>query len=563
MNFAPKGIGQLLAEGRLIVPPNQREYAWEDDQVEDLIHDFAGAMESDPGIHFLGFIILTTGETQSEWPEISDGQQRLATTTMILAAFRDYLLGMGENEDAGDIERDYLFKRDRADGERKPRLAMNVDDYDFFENSILLAPNKRKARKTDKKPKDSHKKIEKASQIIRDYIEQRLAAEKAEQKKKIIDRWLAFIDKRALVVAIHLAPELDPYMTFETMNDRGLETSQADLLKSYLFGKARDRKTEAQTKWSGMAGKLESLGRKGIVVSFVRHLLITMYGHTKQRDVLKKVKGQITKQSHALSFLASMDESADDYVAMLNPSHSKWNTYGDEARDALWTIHLDLDVRQIWPLLFAVIKHFSVPESKRAFRYLVNLSVRFLIVGGRGGLLDTNYAVVAHEIGSGKIKTAKALTDSLRNIAPKDEVFEVEFAGARVSDASLARYYLRAMETYNAHLPSPEVMPIEDRNKLTLEHVLPERPANKWPSFSEEDAKAYSRRIGNMVLMLSTQNSLIGNDGFDKKKPILLASGLALTKMVGKESQWGKEEIAARQKELAELAIKTWPLTVK
>ncbi len=40
MHFDPKGIGELLAAGRLVVPLNQREYAWEDDQVEDLIPRF-------------------------------------------------------------------------------------------------------------------------------------------------------------------------------------------------------------------------------------------------------------------------------------------------------------------------------------------------------------------------------------------------------------------------------------------------------------------------------------------------------------------------------------------
>ncbi len=167
-------------------------------------------------MHFLGFIILTTGETQTEHPEISDGQQRLATTTIILAAFRDYLLEMGEQDDAYSIERDYLFKRDRSIGEDKPRLAMNVDDHGFFENTILLPPKKRRTpKKKDRKLKDSHRKIERAAQIVRTYFAQRLAPEKNEQKKKIIEQWVKFIEKNALVVAINLAPDIDPYMTFE------------------------------------------------------------------------------------------------------------------------------------------------------------------------------------------------------------------------------------------------------------------------------------------------------------------------------------------------------------
>lgn len=356
--------------------------------------------------------------------------------------------------------------------------------------------------------------------------------------------------------------DLDAYVMFETLNDRGLETSQADLLKNHLFSKVSDRMPEAQQKWSSMLGKLSSLGRKNITALFIRHLLVTMYGHTKERDVLKRVKSQVDKRSAAIDFLAALDDSADDYVAVLNPSHSKWNQYGDETRDHLWTIHLDLEVRQVWPVLFSVARHFSVAQARKAFKFLVNLSVRFLIVGGRGGLLDTNYAIRAHEIATGKIKSAEELAAALVQIAPGDAAFRVEFANARVSESNLARYYLRALENQRNELPSPEVMPIDDRNKLNLEHVLPTNPNGNWPNFSEEDAKAYCRRLGNLVLLLSQQNAELGNKRYADKRPTLQKSGLSLTKMVGKCPTWGKEQIAKRQAELADLAVETWPLTV-
>ena len=138
MTFDPIGIGQLLARDRLIVPLNQREYAWEEEHVEDLLHDYAEAIDSETGIHFVGFILLTPGE--ADYPEITDGQQRLATTTMILAAFRDYLLRAGKEDDAHSIERDFLFKWDRQQGENLPRLALNADDHTFFEEVILKRP---------------------------------------------------------------------------------------------------------------------------------------------------------------------------------------------------------------------------------------------------------------------------------------------------------------------------------------------------------------------------------------------------------------------------------------
>lgn len=567
IKFDHMGIGKLLADDRLVVPLNQRDYSWGDDEIDDLLQDFADAMDSDNGTHFLGTIVLTRGE--SDYPEVTDGQQRLATTTMILAALRDYLSKLGKTEDALSINREFLFKYDRDIGENVPRLTLNVDDRSFFEEAVLTMPDEKvgKANKKEKEKlslRDSKRKIESAVKKIRIYVSHQLEMEKEERKLRMINNWIKFIASRALVITIQTPEDHDAYVMFETLNDRGLETSQADLLKNYLLRKAgKERLKEAQQKWSNMAGKLESLGRKRITVSYIRHLLITIYGPTKEREVLKKIKSQIDKPSQAIKFLETMDESADDYVAMLNPSHPKWKEYGDATRDHLRAIHLDLDVKQIWPLLFAVTRHFSVKEARTAFKYLINLSVRFLIVGGRGGLLDRHYALKAQEIGTAKITTAKELAKSLEDIAPTDEAFELEFSTARVSDGNLARYYLRAIENAASQLPSPEVMTLEDRTKLNLEHILPENPGNNWPDFSEEDAEALYRRIGNMVLMLASKNSLIGNGPFSQKRPHLAASGLSLTKMAGKESVWRKEQIIARQKELARQAVKTWPITVR
>lgn len=565
IKFDHMGIGKLLADDRLVVPLNQRDYSWGDDEIEDLWQDFVDAMDSENGTHFLGTIVLTRGE--SDYPEVTDGQQRLATTTMLLAALRDYLAKLGKTEAALSINREFLFKYDRDIGEDVPRLTLNVDDRSFFEEAVLALPSDKKkpdAKKKDKPLRESKRKIESAASQIRGYVNHQLELEKDERKIRLINNWIKFLQYRALVITIQTPEDHDAYVMFETLNDRGLETSQADLLKNYLLRKAgRERLREAQQKWSSMAGKLESLGRKKITVSFIRHLLITIYGPTKEREVLKTIKKQIDKPSQALKFLETMDDSADDYVAMLNPSHAKWKAYGDATRDHLRAIHFDLDVKQIWPLLFAVTKHYSVKEAKLAFKYLVNLSVRFLIVGGRGGLLDRHYALKAQEIGTGKITTAKELAKSLEDIAPTDESFELEFSTARVSDANLARYYLRAMENAASQLPSPEVMPLEDRDKLNLEHILPENPGKNWPEFTDEDAEALYKRIGNMVLMLANRNALIGNKPFSEKRPHLIASGLALTKMAGKSAAWRKEEIIARQKELAKLAVETWPLTVR
>ena len=88
MDFDLLGTGTVLKRNRLAVPLNQREYSWTERNVQDLFQDLSEAMTSGKQAYFLGVIVLTTGEEDKL--EIADGQQRLATTTILLAAIRDF-----------------------------------------------------------------------------------------------------------------------------------------------------------------------------------------------------------------------------------------------------------------------------------------------------------------------------------------------------------------------------------------------------------------------------------------------------------------------------------------
>src|SRR5205809_7994575 len=109
IGFEHRGIGEALAQYRLTVPLNQREYKWEDEHVSDLYSDLADAIATGRP-YFLGTIVLTRGD--SDIPEVSDGQQRLATTTILLAAIRDYFFRNNDKERARIIEDDFLLTRD-------------------------------------------------------------------------------------------------------------------------------------------------------------------------------------------------------------------------------------------------------------------------------------------------------------------------------------------------------------------------------------------------------------------------------------------------------------------
>jgi hypothetical protein len=560
IGFEHKGIGSVLAQNRLTVPLNQREYSWEEEHVKDLFSDFATAIAKGKNSYFLGTIVLTRGE--GDIPEVSDGQQRLATTTILLAAIRDYFSSIGDKKRADSIEHDFLKTTDRETTETLPKLRLNVDDNEFFSNFVISSPHETNRKKAQPQ-RQSHERIKKAHELAAEHVKDILAAyTKQDIKISRLLEYIKFIEHGAEVILLKVPDHLNAFMMFETLNDRGLKASQADLLKNHLLSLSGDRLKEGQQKWAKMLGILESLGRGDITVSYLHHLLITKHGPIKEREVFDKVKEIVNSQSRAIEFLDELSESANDYVALFNAEHQKWNEYGTSTRKHISTINRDIRVEQIRPLMFAVSKHFSIKEGIIAFKLFVFWSVRFLIIGVRGGLLDRNYAVAAEKIGSKQITTAVDLKKELDSIIPNDALFQTAFSEVRISHGFFARYLLRALEMKIKNELEPEFVPQDDEQTINLEHILPESPGNNWPGIDSEIAQAYSKRLGNMVILQATKNVLIGNSDFSTKKSQFKASGYLLTSEVSKYLSWSPKEIGERQKRLAELAVQTWPSKV-
>jgi len=555
LDFDHIGIGTALLRNRLTVPLNQREYSWEAEHVTDLFHDLAQAIDEQKSSYFLGTIVLTRAKDGSL--EVADGQQRLATITILLAAIRDYFLSRHEEMLVTSLE-GFLFTIVRETREKNPRLSLNVDDNEFFRKRILCREGDEE-RKTVVAQKASHNRIEQAADLARSHVQGIISVHSEENRIARLNLWVRYIEYSALVILLTVADDLNAYVMFETLNDRGLRTSQSDLVKNYLFAKAEDRIKEAQQKWASMNGTLESLEKdEPVTLTYLRHLVITLYGHTREREVFERVKEKVTNRQQAVTFLETLANYAVDYVALSNPQHPKWNTYNPNIREYIRTLE-PLQLIPMLPLMLAVAKNFSSSEAEKAFRQFVFWTVRFLIAGGgRTGATEEGLAKAAKEVTDGRIDTSVKLANQLKDVIPTDLTFENRFATASVSKNSLARYYLRAMEQQKLRVAEPEWIP-NDNTVINLEHVLPENPETGW-KIDEAVASAYFKRIGNLVLLQKGVNVDIGNSDFETKKQAYKNSTFSLTKEVANKATWGSKEIEDRQKRLAKIAVKTWPI---
>ena len=547
------GIGRALLNKKLAVPLYQRSYAWEEQHVLDLFNDISTAMNNGEAEYFIGSIVTTKNDI--ERPEVADGQQRLATTVILLAAIRDHFYNDGDMDRANEIASTYLCKKDLASLEVIPKLRLNENDNEFFVKRIISNPDSedRAIRAT----KGSHRKINSAAILAKNHVSRIARAENATQRlADIVD----YLQDSVKVIWVAVGNDANAFTIFETLNDRGLMLAISDLLKNYLFGRSDDRLPEVQQRWMAMMGTLEVIEDDGIAVTYIRHLWSSKHGLVREKELYSHITKHIRNKKHTVTFSTELAENAKLYTAILNPTNDLWDKYGDTTRKHMETLNL-LRMIQIRPLLLAVLSNFNVRETRKALRLMVSWAVRFLIVGGLGGgTLETHYSDSGKAIRDKKITTLKQLSTKLKNILPNDAKFKDSFSTATVSKQYLARYYLRVLEKEELGENDPELIPNDNVEVVNLEHVLPLHSNTTWNNFDDEEHSLYVKRLGNMALLKTRINTDAGNDSFKYKKSFYKKSNFNLTKNINAINTWDKKAIEDRQVKLSELAVNAWPL---
>lgn len=553
ISFELVGLGSLLKERMLGVPIYQRSYSWESSQIEDYWSDLRSAFANSDPEYFLGTIVLTTEGTANR-VSIIDGQQRIATTAILLAAIREEYKHRSDDRHE-IIQTKYLADRDLGSGEFEPHLTLNSEDDSFFRSLIVgggshdeIVPSK-----------SSHRLLGDAYTTLLNHV--RTTADDAGTAWAAkLNSWVTFVSEQVRVIAVDVPSEADAFLIFETLNDRGADLTIADLLKNYLFGKSGNRLDVVRDAWMQALGALDLVSEVSIFTAFLRHYWSSKYGATRERELYKSIKKEVTGETAAVELADQLRKASNFYAAIQSSDHEFWSGKGSSTKANVETL-LKLDLEQHRPLLLAGMQHFTTPELKNLLRALVAWSVRGLLVGGiGGGSTERAYCDAAVKIRGGDIKTVAELRSELSAIIPSDEEFRVAFATARIPKAGIARYLLIALQKGADNKAEPELVPNEDEDQVNLEHILPKSSKRTdWSAFSEEDAKAYTHRLGNMALLSKGPNGRIGNKAWTIKKPILAESMLSLTNQTSAAQDWNIEEIEERQTRLGELAVSVWP----
>ena len=496
-------------------------------------------------------MVLAHPDGNTGKPEVVDGQQRLATASILIAAIRDHFTRIKDTR-AQDIDGQYLMNRDLRTTDDVQKLQMNERDNDFFLNAILRPRTPPPAPQ-----RDSHRAIDLARRLVSERIERLVASTSGTD---ILIDFVLYLKDRAKVIVLTVPSDENAFVLFETLNDRGLDLALSDLLKNYLFRTAGNRLPESRDAWISMYSLFEASGNEGLVVDFIRQMYSSQHGLTREKELFAEIKKCVVGKQNAVDFANELLRHAVLYQALINADHAYWKKLPSNTARHIATLNF-LGLTRIRPLLLAVLDQFVPHDIELCLKRTVSWAVRLLISGSLGsGTLEDIFSQRAKEIRDKAITDVEALSKAIEAVVPTDTAFREAFAAVTLTKNKVARYLLSAIERQARNESEPELVVNEDATELNLEHVLPQNPEQNWPNVTPEEAAAYAYRIGNFALLRKSENGTLGNGPYTQKRPVLAASSLKLTSEIAAQNSWGPEEIKSRQLNLATLAVNVWPL---
>ena len=538
------------------IPLYQRPYSWTTEQAGELLDDlldFIGAGTTpvdDLSPYFLGSVVLIKQEHLPD-AEVVDGQQRLTTLTILLSAVRHLVTG----EYSEGLTKYLYEKGDKIEGNpNRYRLTLRERDADFFREYVQDDGQIEKLRALDPRQLTDSRRNVRANALL--FLD-RLAALGEPHRIRLAQ----FIAKQCLLVVV-TTPDLDSaYRIFSILNDRGLDLSHADILKSEVIGKLpRELQDGYNERWEDAE---EELGREAFGDLFAHCRMIFRKAKYKE-SVLKEFREFVVKKVGDSRKLIDdvLIPFADAYATLRTASYE--STEGAEGVNRLlrWLDRID-NVDWVPPAIAFLAKHKARP--KELLRFLTDLErlAAFMMVR-RYGINERieRYARVLDASDKGGDLSADA--SPLQLTADERKAFLADLDGDVYRFTAERRLYV--LLRLDAALSDGSAS--YDYGVVSIEHVLPQNPPpdSEWCKWfaTEETRNKCVHRLGNLLLLNFKKNSSASNKAFDAKVKTYFTKGgvspFALTTQAIGEKEWTPEVVQKRQEAVLGKLKEVWKL---
>lgn len=632
MKANPLPITNIFAPRlRYCVPIFQRHYVWNlEDQWEPLWEDISAKAAAriqereDVTPHYVGAVVLEARKQASVQNvpvyNVIDGQQRLVTFQIILAALRDFAMERESIPEVAALDRQ--LKNPDPELMEEPEVEVfkvwpTQHDRTLFSDIISLGSRNELVKKYSEYCIVKENRLRKIgfrpallqayfyfydaiSEFIEDEGDDSGLSTNVPNEKRLNVLYNSFMNDFR-VVEIQLDTEDDAQVIFETLNARGTPLTAPDLLRNYIFMRAEENAenpnqlyeeywTEFEDHFWAAITKQGRFNRTRLEFFVINFLTCKVKTEVNQSKIYPEYKSFIRHKKP----YGSVAQELEDLVAY-SKLYSLLVSPSGEGSDVAFAKALKAwDITTVYPLVIEILARCDDEnERRKIFSHLQSYIVRRAVCN----LTTKNYNKIFLQV-LGNLDEAgfscQALQDELMKFGgdstvwPDNDRFQRAWRESEIYSripSSRIREILMRVEEYERNKFSEKVV---IKSALTIEHVMPVNWEEHWPlsdgtvvdndlfrqsrfylylesdvdpRFSEiNQRETMYHTIGNLTLLTKPLNSSVSNGPYKKKRQaIIKQSALRLNRYFQDFEDWNEDAILKRSDHLFKSALKIWP----
>lgn len=536
-------ILNTLSKGKFIIPDFQREYDWEENEINELLEDLQDVRPNES--YFIGHMVFE-GKFEGNEFKVIDGQQRITTITIMLCVIRDLFFEKGLNNLAEGINNKYIFAKDV---DNNPYIILeNRMPYPILQSYVQNIPSEK--NKSQKPIKSGERKIIKAYDHFYNLFKNKEEHELKDLRDKILNLEVIFVAT---------SDNVDAYSIFMTLNATGKDLTVVDLIKNQVFHlfHRQPHIDEPNDTWKKILDNTN-----GKAIKFFNYYWSSRYKKISDSRLFKEFYKNIIKKGIPIKdFLQQLLDDSFIYRKINTPSKEDWT--GQNEYPIYFSIYAISEVFSIDvanAMLISLIREYH--NKKISLNYItkaLNSIEKFhfihnAICSNRSSGLDQLYSKYSRDLLNAADRQEKHLVidkfiKNLEERQPDKVKFEANFdsklqyLSKSIKQKKLVNYVLRKIELKKQNKN------VELHN-ISIEHIYPEKSAGKWEIIEDK----YISNIGNLVLLDAGLNSKIGNMTYPEKKDIIIKESkiISTQEIFEKYINWSSKEIEERRNFLVE-----------
>ncbi|MDX8480782.1 DUF262 domain-containing HNH endonuclease family protein [Mesorhizobium sp. VK24D] len=590
---------------RYLIPLYQRQYAWKvTPQLELLWEDIqraAAKLEAESMLaapHFMGAIVISQVKTfgkQVQAFEVIDGQQRLTTFQLLLTALRD--VAVSHSPEYADEVAKYIFNdgvMEQTEVERFKLWPSLTDRASFIG---VVDPEDKSDAATFRL--DDEQGVVRPSVAAHAFFKDRIEKHvrpNGEYDAFRMEKLFEALRVGLAAVSIELEGGDDAQTIFETLNSRGVDLTASDLMRNFIFQRAKGL---GQTKGSLNVDRLyqkfwlpldgwfwkegDTRGRQTksrLDWLLVDHLTMKKAETVSVDDLFESYRRWVLDLTPFPSIEAELESIAASAAVHRRLSDQS----ADDPLGSFGRFAKAFDVSTAMPLVLYLASESGMDEGELSDA--LSLIESFIVRRDICGLTTANYNrffvdMIAKLRADGQVSVDRvhqllsaSQADAIR--FPTDSEWKAQWLGRdqyKGSRQPRLRYLFEALE-HQKRTDRSEIIAI--RSDLTLEHIMPQKWRENWPipGFDhipdgevnpdqvarELERDSVINKLGNLTLLTHKLNAQVSNGAFSTKMPAVKAhTALALNRDLHQYDGWDEKTITHRGTALFDAACSIWP----